>query len=198
MPLRVISGHDEIRGGGLLRIDTLANAFVGAVDIGLEIRCRRIPASGIHVLGCVFGAIQLHNKFFRTNCRSDNSRHSGIDSRPGHSRRGQHETKSMTDPKKPGWAFWTTAVLAGLVLYVAGFGPTCWLSSRGLLPSGFMRQIYTPIWSLADKHRGPLVSAVRWYACVGASEIEWLPVTDLGSHAMPIEIIPEPSAEDEQ
>jgi hypothetical protein len=30
--------------------------------------------------------------------------------------------------KKPGVTFWTTAVLALAVLYVASFGPACWLT----------------------------------------------------------------------
>ena len=31
--------------------------------------------------------------------------------------------------KKPGVAFWATVVVAGLVLYVASFGPACWLAA---------------------------------------------------------------------
>ncbi len=55
----------------------------------------------------------------------------------------------MTDRKKPGVAFWVTVVVVELVLYVASFGPACWLSDRHLLPYGAADAIYRPLVSLS-------------------------------------------------
>ena len=34
----------------------------------------------------------------------------------------------MTNRKKPGVVFWATVALVVVVLYIASFGPVCWLS----------------------------------------------------------------------
>jgi hypothetical protein len=49
--------------------------------------------------------------------------------------------------KKPGVAFWATVVVVVLVLYVASFGPACWLSSRTGTGVRALPIIYRPITS---------------------------------------------------
>jgi hypothetical protein len=34
----------------------------------------------------------------------------------------------MTDRKKPGVAFWATVAVVAVLLYVASFGPACWIA----------------------------------------------------------------------
>ncbi len=48
------------------------------------------------------------------------------------------------DRKKPLWP-WIAAVLIGLpVLYVASFGPACWLAARDSMPH-VIAQLYVPL-----------------------------------------------------
>jgi hypothetical protein len=48
--------------------------------------------------------------------------------------------------KKPGVAFWATvAVVMVLVLYVASFGPACWLAERNVIPESIPRITYRPL-----------------------------------------------------
>lgn len=51
----------------------------------------------------------------------------------------------MTDRKKPGVPFWATVAAVGLVLYVASFGPACWLTSRMHFETSAIGVIYRPI-----------------------------------------------------
>ncbi len=49
------------------------------------------------------------------------------------------------DSERPLWT-WIAAVLIGLpVLYVASFGPACWLEDRALVPIGFVDSSYKPL-----------------------------------------------------
>ena len=49
------------------------------------------------------------------------------------------------DRKRPLWP-WIVALLIGLpVMYVASFGPACWLEDRALLPMGFVHSSYKPL-----------------------------------------------------
>jgi hypothetical protein len=98
----------------------------------------------------------------------------------------------MSDRKTPLWP-WIVALLIGLpVMYVASFGPACWLTAdprpidplgRRLRPSSGMI-IYWPLGRLAD--RGPIFVAswLRWWMHVGAKERSTVIVpTDLdGNH----------------
>ena len=59
------------------------------------------------------------------------------------------------------WAKWVLAAVVGLpVLYVASFGPACWLSDHEALPYG-----------LADSFYGPLMSFSVYTNCNRA--LEW-------------------------
>jgi hypothetical protein len=60
------------------------------------------------------------------------------------------------------WAKWTlTAAISLPLMYVASFGPACWLSDRDVLPRDATYSIYRPlvILSLHAKFRKPL----QWY-----------------------------------
>src|SRR5215471_14248920 len=74
--------------------------------------------------------------------------------------------------KKPGWAFWTTVVLAIPVLYVVSIGPACWLVDRGWVSSGTASRIFKRI-VIAAKENEWLLSAVNLYAKIGAERSEW-------------------------
>jgi hypothetical protein len=44
------------------------------------------------------------------------------------------------------WAKWSLAGMLGVpVLYVAGFGPACWLADRDVMPRRWTAAIYSPI-----------------------------------------------------
>jgi hypothetical protein len=57
----------------------------------------------------------------------------------------------MTDRKKPGWAFWAVVVLVALpVLYVASFGPACWLARDHLISDDVAVDTYRPLIHVAN------------------------------------------------
>jgi len=62
--------------------------------------------------------------------------------------------------KKPGWAFYATAGLLSLVLYVASIGPAVWLSQK----TGwkFILYAYVPIEYVGEKY-DPFEKAMFWY-----------------------------------
>jgi hypothetical protein len=66
-------------------------------------------------------------------------------------------------PKKPGWAFWATVVLSLPVLYVASFGPACWLSNAGIIPSTAITSTYPAPLRVAMKGPQPYRRWFRWY-----------------------------------
>jgi hypothetical protein len=66
----------------------------------------------------------------------------------------------MTDRKKPGVAFWATALLAGLVLYVASFGPACGLVQRKTLPPAILTSAYQPFVDAASPRA--VLSPLLW------------------------------------
>ncbi len=73
----------------------------------------------------------------------------------------------MGDERKPLWP-WTVALLIGLaVLYVASFGPACWITSRTAAGASEVTAIYAPLTrGLARQNR--ISDALNWYATVGA------------------------------
>jgi hypothetical protein len=89
------------------------------------------------------------------------------------------------DRKRPGVAFWATVlVVVALLLYVASFGPACWITSRlGIARARGMSIAYRPLtWGLADyvisdgviiPKDTPLGILIRWYARLGAAGDSW-------------------------
>jgi len=78
----------------------------------------------------------------------------------------------MNDDRKPFWP-WIVAVLIGLpVLYVASFGPACWLNERRYLGRAVVEAIYSPVLATAENSRLP--KAIDWYACLGAEPDDFL------------------------
>ena len=71
------------------------------------------------------------------------------------------------DRKKPLWP-WIVALLISLpVLYVASFGPACWLVERGLLPVRGTALGYKPVLAAAYRARPAAVQrALQWYGSV--------------------------------
>src|SRR4051794_21711435 len=70
--------------------------------------------------------------------------------------------------KKPGWAFWTVLTLTVLPgLYVASFGPACWIASRTKHPRVVFEQTYFPLGWCAEKIGDPAWSVLVPYASAG-------------------------------
>ena len=94
----------------------------------------------------------------------------------------------MSDDRKPLWP-WLAALLLGLpVLYVASFGPACWVSARvPALHSGF-DQVYWPLGWMAV--RGPYIvrRAIWSYASIGlpTDAVVSLPIGPDGPTALSI------------
>lgn len=79
----------------------------------------------------------------------------------------------MASPKKSGMAFWATVVVVCLpILYVASFGPACWITSR--IPDGDRAALvlYVPILPdlVSVGPTGASYDAVRWYGELFESE----------------------------
>jgi len=75
-----------------------------------------------------------------------------------------------TDRKKPGVAFWTTVVLAVVLLgYPASFGPACWIDSR-IGPLYVNRtSVYGPLMLLSERTPGAL-RLLAAYAAFGMKD----------------------------
>jgi hypothetical protein len=76
------------------------------------------------------------------------------------------------------WAKWTLAVVVGMpVLYVASFGPACWLTSQvdvggWLVPNPALR-IYWPLGKLADEEHNSdsrCRQCLRWWMRAGLTD----------------------------
>ncbi|HEY3966978.1 MAG TPA: hypothetical protein VGM05_20615 [Planctomycetaceae bacterium] len=83
----------------------------------------------------------------------------------------------MADRKKPGAAFWSTVVVAVvLVGYPLSFGPACWISSRMNSGAELVHFCYRPIVSGLSIKETRLSAAIQWYARWGASSgWRWAP-----------------------
>jgi hypothetical protein len=83
----------------------------------------------------------------------------------------------MTDRKKPGVAFWATVVLVCLpLLYIASFGPACWIRLNRVLPNSEILLdvhlfVYRPLYALAETHES-IGRAMSWYAYLFARDPE--------------------------
>ncbi len=72
------------------------------------------------------------------------------------------------DRKKPLWP-WIVTLLIGLpVLYVALFGPACWLATSWAPLRGPVNSIYSPAaWAYFKTPKNAVGKAIIWYANVG-------------------------------
>ena len=86
----------------------------------------------------------------------------------------------MTDRKKPGVAFWVAVALAVVVLYVASFGPACWLYARNCLRFQSVNQIYPQNLVRHMRWSKTSVGALHWYANLGAPKNTRMIVTENG------------------
>jgi hypothetical protein len=90
----------------------------------------------------------------------------------------------MSDERKAVWP-WIVALLIGLpVLYVASFGPACWLVERGVLPLRTTAMVFRPLLVATVRGRPPIVpTALRWYAGLltqpPLDPVVWLIATDV-------------------
>jgi len=73
----------------------------------------------------------------------------------------------MTSRKKPGVAFWATVALVVALLYIAGFGPACWLSvnETPLPPHAYaaVHWVYEPMEWLMANGPAPIRTAMYRY-----------------------------------
>jgi hypothetical protein len=82
------------------------------------------------------------------------------------------KVRQMTpDRKKPGVAFWATAAVTVALLYVASFGPACWISSRAGIGQKIVAIVYRPIlWNLSlSEESTPIDRSIKWYSTIGAA-----------------------------
>ena len=70
---------------------------------------------------------------------------------------------------RPLWPILTAALIGLPVLYVASFGPACWLVNWGALPVRGTGTAYRPLISLAFHGPEGIRQVMRWYADL------WLP-----------------------
>ena len=81
----------------------------------------------------------------------------------------------MTDPKKPGVAFWATVVVVTvLVGYPLSLGPACWISSYSDFGPQFIPTLYRPlVWTFGhapeDFDDPPAIGKIlQWYSLLAA------------------------------
>jgi|GEM_PF-6597946 len=88
----------------------------------------------------------------------------------------------MTSRKKPGVAFWATVVVVVALLYVASFGPACWITSHLDRGSNLIPVVYRPIaWAMSAERNTVVNRVSKWYAKVGAPENwEWQAEVEFG------------------
>jgi hypothetical protein len=92
----------------------------------------------------------------------------------------------LTATRRPPAGFWiTVARVAVLVGYPLSFGPACSITSRaGIMAPRRLPTVYRPlIWGLSpyatvrngglEMNHGPIGSALRWYARLGAADDSW-------------------------
>ena len=76
----------------------------------------------------------------------------------------------MTDCKKPGVAFWATVVVVGVLLYLASFGPACWVCAR---TQNSLPPVYYPLTG-AGKRSDRIANGLICYANLGTPEgVDW-------------------------
>jgi len=69
------------------------------------------------------------------------------------------------------WAKWTLAVTILLpVLYVASFGPACWISSHVNAVAPIVNVAYLPMMWIYDFAPEPIQVSIMWYSRIGAHD----------------------------
>jgi hypothetical protein len=83
----------------------------------------------------------------------------------------------MEQRKRHGWPFWLAVALIGLpVLYVASFGPACWVASHTNAGAAWLPVCYRPIVSGLSIKPTRLSAVIEWYSCLGAARgWRWAP-----------------------
>jgi hypothetical protein len=78
----------------------------------------------------------------------------------------------MIDEWKPLWP-WIVALLIGLpVLYVASFGPACWLTDHEIVPAALSHTVFSPLARAAVRCPTPIKDALIYYSEIGGPELE--------------------------
>src|SRR5436189_311270 len=67
--------------------------------------------------------------------------------------------------RREGWAKWALATMIGMpALYVASFGPACWLGDRDMLSDELIDYVFEPLATGCINSRSNTVcAAARWY-----------------------------------
>ncbi len=101
----------------------------------------------------------------------------GRTARPSRTRLAAHVSCLHLDPsnRRERWAKWTLAAAIGVpVLYVASFGPMCWVASRTNVGAGIFNVAYRPVrWvfhALDIEDNSGAARAFVWYARLGARD----------------------------
>ena len=69
----------------------------------------------------------------------------------------------MADHKRPLWPLLTAALIGLPVLYVASFGPACWVSSKLSIADPIIDFAYYPcVWLVVDGPE-PIGETIRWW-----------------------------------
>jgi len=77
----------------------------------------------------------------------------------------------MSEERKPLWLWIVALMMAPPVLYVASFGPACWITSRSSPSGDWLLVAYRPLmWTMEDGP-APASDAIVWYSFVGAAKI---------------------------
>jgi hypothetical protein len=70
----------------------------------------------------------------------------------------------MTEERKPMWP-WMVAFLIGLpALYVASFGPVCWLTHHGVMSNRLSRWLFAPVECAMIRGPERASSSLFWYS----------------------------------
>jgi ABC-type Fe3+ transport system permease subunit len=63
------------------------------------------------------------------------------------------------------WARWALALVVGLpVLYVASFGPACWIVAHRRQGGEFVCAFYRPLWTAIFYQDNVISHSIGWYA----------------------------------
>jgi hypothetical protein len=77
------------------------------------------------------------------------------------------------------WPVVTSALVGLPVLYVASFGPVCWLINRQNTTARYVAKVYWPLGRIATYSDHPVNRPLRWYAGLFAEKWRGSRRTDL-------------------